>query len=146
LLPFGCSFPKGVVRFYPDNSKSLATFLEPSLSASIQGVIAANFRLSLLSDNASPPSSASPCIGQTPISNLTVKWILHQFFFLSRRKYFKFCRCFTSRFRAGCGKFQPQPVEKNVENFASRLSLKFKNPGDFPELQNRLWKITETDT
>ena len=24
---FGCSFPKSVVRFYPDNSKSLATFL-----------------------------------------------------------------------------------------------------------------------
>lgn len=36
-LPFGCSFPKGVARFYPNNSKSLATFLA-SLSASVQGV------------------------------------------------------------------------------------------------------------
>ncbi len=27
LAPFGCSFPNGVARFYPNNSKSLATFL-----------------------------------------------------------------------------------------------------------------------
>ena len=27
LPPFGCSFPKVIVRFYPNNSKNLATFL-----------------------------------------------------------------------------------------------------------------------
>jgi hypothetical protein len=73
-----------------------------------------------------------------------VKEILHQVFFLSRRKYFKFYRYFAGRLRLSCGKFRCQPVEKNVENFASRFSLKFKNPDNFTEIQYRLWKIPES--
>ena len=53
LLPGG-SLPKSVIRFYPNNSKNLATFLELSLSASIQSVIVTFFRLLLLSIDVSP--------------------------------------------------------------------------------------------
>jgi len=36
--PFDCSFPKGVVRFYPNNSEKSEDLSQQSLSASMQGV------------------------------------------------------------------------------------------------------------
>jgi hypothetical protein len=86
-----CSFlvvpcQKVLFVFIRTTRKSFSTLSRASLSASIQGVIATNFRLSLLSNNASPLSFASPCTGQTPVSILTVEAILHSFFFLSRGK------------------------------------------------------------
>ena len=65
--------------------KALRPFLA-SLSASIQGVIAANFRLSPLSDNASPPSSASPCTGQMPVSNFDCKSDFTRVFLVVKQK------------------------------------------------------------
>jgi hypothetical protein len=45
LLPFGGSLPKVVVCFYPNNLKKFFNFSSASLSASIQGVMSADFRL-----------------------------------------------------------------------------------------------------
>jgi hypothetical protein len=39
-----------------------------------------------------------PCTGQKPVSNFDCRWILHQFFFLSSRKCFKFRPYFTGFF------------------------------------------------
>jgi hypothetical protein len=73
-----------------------------------------------------------------------VKEILHQLFFLSSRKYFKFCVYFAGWLAGNCGKLLPAPVENSVENFASRFRLEFKNFTDFAELRRRLWKIPKS--
>ena len=44
----------------------------------MQGVIATFFRLLLLSNRCVAAPLASPCIGQKPVSVLTVDWILHE--------------------------------------------------------------------
>lgn len=90
LLLSGGSLPKSITRFYPNNSKNLAIFLELSLSASIQGVIVTFFRLLLLSNRGVTTPLASPCIGQNPVGVFDCRWILHPFLLMSRRKYFKF--------------------------------------------------------
>jgi hypothetical protein len=98
--------------------KVFQPFLEPSLSASIQGVIVTFFRLLLLSNGASPLRSPLPVPVKKPVSIFDCIWSLHPFFFMSSRKYFKFCLYFTGFFY------------KSVENFR-------------PYLWKKLWKTLQ---
>jgi hypothetical protein len=47
IAPFGCTFPKGVVRFYPNNSKSLPTFLSKAFRLRFRASITIYFRISI---------------------------------------------------------------------------------------------------
>ena len=116
----GGSLPKSVFRFYPGNFRKqfFNSFLEPSLSASIQGVIVTFFRLLLLSNGASPLRSPLPVPVKKPVSILDCIWSLLSIFFKSSRKYFRFCHYFTGIFY------------KSVENF-------------LPCLWKNLWKTLQ---
>ncbi len=61
------------------------------------------FRCVLLSNNASPLLFASPCIGQTPVSEFDCRAILHPKISLSRRIYFKCHPNFIGVLWKNCG-------------------------------------------
>ena len=89
-LPSGGSLPKSIFRFYPKNLKCLATFLKQSLSASIQGVNSNFFPYFVTFKRCVAAFASLPRIGQNPVGVFDYVWILHPFFSMSRRKYFKF--------------------------------------------------------
>ena len=101
-------------------------FLEPSLSASIQGVNSNFFPSFVTLNRCVTAPTASPCTGQTPVSIFDCIWSLRSFFFKSSRKYFRFYPYFTAVFNRNCGKLFHLPVEKVVENSANIFMSLFK--------------------
>jgi hypothetical protein len=69
--------------------------LEPSLSASIQGVNSNFFPSFVTLKRCVTAPLASPCTGRKPVSIFDCIWSLRSFFFMSSRKYFRFYEFFT---------------------------------------------------
>ncbi len=137
LLPGG-SLPKSVVRFYPNNLKKFFN-LFVSKPFGFDSRRNSNFFPSFVAlKQCVTALPASPCTGQKPVSIFDCIWSLHLFFSLSSRKYFRFCRYFSSNFRSICGKLSSSPVENSVENFANIFLSKFKDLSNFDKRQRGL--------
>jgi hypothetical protein len=107
--------------FIRKTPKDFSIFPEQSLSASIQGVNSNFFPSFVTLKQCVTALPASPCIGQKPVSIFDCIWILHLFFLLSSRKYFRFCPYFIGISHIICGKDLHLAVEKSVENFVTLL-------------------------
>jgi hypothetical protein len=88
-------------------------------------------------------SFAYPCIGQKPVSVFDYIWILHPFFQMSSRKYFKFCPYFIGISDNFCGKVLRLPVENSVEKTVSVFDLTFNFFGKLIVLFRGLCKTSK---
>jgi hypothetical protein len=75
----------------------------PSLSASAPDVLDSGIPLLLPPDDASPRSSLFPVPVEVPLGNLDCEAILHPYFSMSSRKYFKYQPLFIGVLWKNCG-------------------------------------------